>query len=161
MIRRLKSNIYYDLYTNQYLPLKSRSVEHIIPQRLFRKHEDFMKNDILNLWIIDNQINRFRSDYRFGGSLQEIYENKKDWQNLNDYVFRNNKKRIFYPIYGHHIIAKTCLLMRYKYPILDDYWDQIAISENLFSDWIKKPQTIIDKEIQDLKMDVARPKHFF
>lgn len=159
MNRRLKLNIYYDLYTNQYLSIKSRSIEHIIPQRLF--DIDYMKNDVQNLWIVDQKINRFRSDYRFGGSLQEIYENKKEWQNLNDYVFRNKKKRIFYPVYGHHIIAKTCLNMRYKYPIINNYWDQIVISENLFDDWIKKPKTIIDKEIENLKMDAIRIRKFF
>lgn len=112
----------HDIYTRHFVRPEYRTVEHIVPNRILPSPH--AKKDIVNLFVADRVINRFRSDYRFGGSFEEILSTSKDWEHLSYKVFRNRKKRIFFPLYGRRIVANTCLEMLRRYPVLHDYKDQ-------------------------------------
>ena len=146
--RFLKMVLKYDLYTREYIRPDRRSIEHVIPNRLLSTTK--AKKDCRNLFVVHGHTNHFRSDFRFGGSIEEIIENRKDWEHLQYNVFRNRKKRIFFPMYGRKIIANVCVDMFRAYPELHDYQKEIMVTEDT-KEWFYERVDDTDKFILFLK----------
>lgn len=123
-----KRMMQHDLYTRKLLREKERSIEHVVPNRLLKGTEKF---DVVNLWVIDHDINRFRSDYRFGGSVEEVLETIDEWEHVDNCVFRNRRRRVFFPVYGRPLVAMTCKRMFEKYEHLQDIEDQVFVKEDI------------------------------
>lgn len=130
-VKKIMKTIFtYDLYTRKFVDKSYRTIEHIVPNRLLMTPKQ--KTDPLNLCIVDERVNRFRSDFRFGGSIEDILENENDeWETFNYSVFRNPRHRIFFPLYGRKVIAKTCFEMMTKYPQLYPVYSQIFIERDI------------------------------
>lgn len=127
-IRAFKKTMEYDLYTRRFIQESVRTIEHIVPSRWLSGNE---KMDTCNLYVIHNRINRFRSDYRFGGTLEEVLETVDEWEHIDHHVFRNPRHRLFFPMYGRPLIAYTCRKMLQKYEHLQDIRDHIFVTQDL------------------------------
>lgn len=145
--RLLKSIFQYDLYTRKTVGEHRKWIEHIVPNRLLSKHE---KRDVMNLFVVDMRINVFRSDYRFGGSTDEVLETVDQWEHVNYQVFRHRKRRIFFPLFGRPIIAQTCMAMMQKYEHLQDYQNHIMIHDDM-KKWAGEDLDGFDKDLLRLK----------
>jgi hypothetical protein len=139
-----KKVLEYDLYTRHFLPEKDRTIEHIVPNRLLTGYE---KVDPCNLYVIDKTVNRFRSDYRFGGSIDEILETIDEWENIDYRVFRNRRQRLFFPMYGRPLVARTCRNMLHKYEHLQDVEGQIMISDDV-KIWMDEDMDRFDENME-------------
>jgi hypothetical protein len=140
----LKKILEQDLYTRYFISGKNRTIEHLVPNRLLRGYE---KIDGCNMYVIDKTVNRFRSDYRFGGSIDEILETIDEWEHINHLVFRNRRHRLFFPMYGRPLVARSCQRMLHKYEHLQDVESQILISRDVKM-WLEEDMDAFDKSIE-------------
>lgn len=150
--RLLKLVLKYDLYTRQFIRWERRTVEHVVPSSVLPTVQS--KKDTRNLFVVDASINRFRSDYRFGGSFEEILTNAKDWEHLSFTVFRNQKKRIFFPLHGRRIVANVCLDMMRTYPVLYDQMDRIMVHDDM-RQWYQEHFDDTDRFVMFLKSNFS------
>jgi hypothetical protein len=77
--------------------------------------------------------------------------NLHEWKTFQGYVFKNDEKKIFFPMYGHHLIARTCLKMFSKYPHLSDSYDDIFDHEYRIDEWLDEPITKCETDLLYLK----------
>lgn len=162
-----KDTFPFDLYTRQYISKPvHRTIEHVVPTRLLflscsvqqphrrrrRRALQYMQNDSLNYFVVDKRVNQFRRDYRFGGSLEEIMNERAEWEgSCNNLIFRNRKKRLFFPCYGRKLVAMTCLDMIQKYNSLYRVMDQIMIEKTVVT-WLDEPMDTFDQIIYNKKL---------
>lgn len=125
--RLLKDILRYDLYTNHLVLRESRTIEHVIPQKFLSCHS--MKSDIYNLSMCSREVNGFRSAYRFGGNVEMIYYEPKNWEYRHG-CFRNTRKNLFFPTVNHDIIQKIIKRMMIMYPSLEDLKSEIIIEDH-------------------------------
>lgn len=139
-----------DVLTNIYhggrLSPQEKSIEHIIPRRLFvnRRHAE----DPMNKDFCDRHTNTMRSDYRFGDIASicdpdgRLLIKNDDYQSITDrrcvltgYISRS--RRIFYPSHtcNHRRLSSSILHMLFHYPYLYAYLDQIVCDPVLLSRW--------------------------
>jgi len=147
--RSLRVYNFFDLYTQQIISIGDRTIEHVLPvSRIPRQ----AKNDPSNLFVISRKINSFRSNYRFGGHIDEIYSCPHRYEEMGK-CFRSTDKKIFYPRYGHCIIARVGCHMLNKYPHLheEDFFEDGVIDQ-----WNKRNFTPIERWIYDLHVDLLR-----
>lgn len=144
----MKMVLRHDLYTREFVQPDLRTIEHIVPSRLLTNRTQ--QCDSSNLFVVHKRINRFRSDFRFGGSIDEIVSNRKEWEHVSYNVFRNRKKRIFFPMHGRKIVADVCLDMLRRYPDLYDYQDQIMVEDDVKT-WFSERLDDSDKFLLFLK----------
>jgi hypothetical protein len=149
MTKKLKFYLPFDLYTMSKIPMHSRTIEYIIPKYLLQT--DIEKKDFTNLFITHDNIHTFKNNYKYGGSFKEIRENISKWKTYQGFVFKNDEKKLFFPMHGRPLIAHTCLSMFQKYPYLCDSYFDIFDDEYRIDEWLDEPFTHFDKNILSLK----------
>jgi len=134
------------IYSHKNLDYRERTIEHLIPvSRCIANPK--LQNDSLNLWVADRSMNSFRSNHRFGGNMEEIREWK--YKKLEGYYFREKEgsfviqNRYFYPKEGHRLVAHLVWYLMDKYKLENER--DIFQSSEIFSQWLKKPWTPIEK----------------
>lgn len=145
--RLLKTVIHHDLYTGKYVHDSRRSVEHVVPARLLNKKS---RGDMMNLFMVDHCVNRFRSDYRFGGSVEEVLETIEEWEHMDNLVFRHRRHRLFFPLHGRSLVSKICKSMMEHHEYLQEYHDQIILRKDIHL-WLHEKTDTIEKEIMHRK----------
>jgi len=118
--------IYDDLY-NINKEHNFYSLEHIIPQSVFKKDNTTLKKDMHNIILYPNKLNTHRSNYKFTPNpniyptskiLSEdgiplIYDKKIEF----DYSVKTNKFRTFYPHDKYKgLIARSSMYFLMTYP---------------------------------------------
>jgi hypothetical protein len=127
MKTRIRFHLIQDIYTHSYLTSQNKTIEHLLPCSKMKHSRG--KNDILHLFITSYSMNKFRSNYIFGGCIDEIQQDSKNWQEKEG-NFRNKSKMLFYPKKSQRLIAHVHFLMLNKYPDLRDLhffdsWDTL------------------------------------
>lgn len=145
--RRLRFYNFFDLYTQQIISVSDRTIEHVLPVSKIPRRAI---NDPFNLFVISRTINSFRSNYRFGGEIDEIHSCPHQFQEIGK-CYRSTGKKIFYPRYGHRIIAQVGCYMLDKYPNLreEDFFE-----DGVLDQWNKRNFTPIERWIYDLHVDL-------
>ena len=133
-----------DVYRHQHLSLKERTMEHIIPVSCSSKD---VQLDIGNLYMTNSRLNGFRSNYRFGGHMDEtLAGNWKECQGC----FRNTERRVFLPAHGHRLVAHVLWKMMDKYPELEqNQWKWIENQET-WDRWLKTPWTPLERHVLEM-----------
>lgn len=121
------------------VPLQKKSVEHIIPKRLFPdKKESF---DIHNLVMCELAWNHRRSDFRYGkGTTKTIVE--------TEFGALFPEQRIFQPHRDADLglIGRSIVRMLYDYPYLYRSLDQIIADPCLLDEWSSLPCLSFERE---------------
>lgn len=121
----------FDIYTQKYLKYQNRSIEHVIPCRILKTKEQCTNHEIL--YITELNVNRFRSDFFFGGSKDEILQEKKSWKEL-DGNFKHCQKKIFYPKKNHRLISHIIWKFLQRHPDVFPFENEIV-----FQEWLNMP----------------------
>ena len=113
---------------------KNVSLEHIVPQSLFKSRAPEMSRDMHNLMLYPVLLNSHRSNYRYSNELVLddttvlLTENGEKTLYTGPFnhigiCLKSNKKRYFYPRpFYRGKIARACMYMAMAYP---DFRDQI------------------------------------
>lgn len=145
--RRLRDSLVFDVYTQEQVPKKIRSIEHLIPARLFQDRQS--QHDPRHLFMTSAAMNRFRSDFRFGGSLvRRGRQPVGPWEEL-DGCFRNRNRRLFFPRTGHRLIAHTVQKMLASHPVLRGLEQECFESVECFQEWLAAPWTPMEVFMRD------------
>lgn len=138
--RRILKTIHtVDVYSHRYLEHSKRTIEHIVPVRVLKEKKAQL--DMCHLFVTSSHVNRFRSDYAFGGrGKDEIYL----WEQL-DGCYRDKKTRVFYPKEGHRLVAHVVWEMMQKYPSLSGYENKVFKSLDVWDFWLHKPWTPVER----------------
>jgi hypothetical protein len=145
-----------NIYNNVIIKDNHRSIEHIIPQRIFKKSSH--TNNIHNLAFTDKKTNSLRRDFKFGDIHTIINENNKinqdlfyelisdDYEAIYDYNntftgFISPSRRIFYPRYNENLglLSRSIIKMLYLYPYLYSYLNEIVTEPILIHKWNQLP----------------------
>lgn len=157
-----------NIYNNLILKDTHRSLEHIIPQRIFKKSSH--ANNIHNLAFTDKKTNSLRRDFKFGDihtiinpNDYQINENlfyeliSDDYQAIYDYNntftgFISPSRRIFYPHYNDNLglISRSIIQMLYSYPYLYSYLNEIITEPILIHKWNQFSPTLFEMERNQL-----------
>ena len=143
---RLRFHQPVDIYRHCEFPTRQRTMEHIIPVRVLSENRS-MQHDPLNLYTTSAEMNRFRSDYRFGGIEDQVRQEK--WASMEHVCFRNPRRRVFYPHHSRRLIAHVLWKMMDKYPSLRDEETQTQIIESTetWNRWLQTPWTPMEKHL--------------
>jgi hypothetical protein len=141
-VRKIRFYQQFDVYTCKHLYASERTIEHIIPARLFTNKNDQWNG--LNLYTTDLYLNRFRSDFVFGGSVDEVHSELGLWKQL-DGNYKNLSKRVFLPKNNHRLIAHTVWTMLDQQNLDFEIKDCFE-SEEKFYKWLKIPWTSFELE---------------
>lgn len=141
---RLRFHQPVDVYRQCEFPSHQRTIEHIIPVRVMSENRS-MQHDPLNLYMTSGVLNRFRSDYRFGGDEEQALAEK--WASLEHVCFRNPRRRVFYPHHSRRLIAHVLWKMMDKYPFLREEQTQIIESTETWNRWLRTPWTPMEKHL--------------
>ena len=111
---------------------KKVSLEHIIPQSLFKQIKPELSRDMHNIMLYPTLLNSHRSNYRYSNELVlddtttildgsgEKYYYTGPFNHIGICV-KSNKKRYFYPRpFYRGKIARSCMYMAMTYPELRD-----------------------------------------
>ena len=132
-----------DVYRFKPLLFRERSLEHVVPVSLTpASHE--IQLDPMHLYITSPKINGFRSNYRFGGDVEETLDTQ--WKEM-DGCFRNSKRRVFLPAQSHRLVAHVLWKMMDKYPGMRDYEDRCFENTETWNRWLKKPWTPMERHL--------------
>lgn len=141
----------YDLYTRDYVRFHKRTIDNVIPVPLLEAQNVYLGNDAWkNMFVVHSNIHKFRSGYRFGGSVDDILNDPTEWETMRHVVFRNRHRKLFFPLYGQHTIVHTWTAMCRKYPILENIKDEVAHMDDLDT-WSRKPSEQFDKDFMELR----------
>ena len=111
---------------------KNVSLEHIVPQSLFKKQQPELSRDMHNLMLYPVLLNSHRSNYRYSNELvlddtTTILSNSGEKClytgpfNHIGICLKSNKKRIYYPRpFYRGKIARACMYMAMTYPAFRD-----------------------------------------
>lgn len=141
-----------DVYTQSPIGLKEDdiSVEHIIPRRIWKGAglpSDAM-NNIYNLVPCDRQVNRIRSDYRYGRFCMEdvskpiVYDKR---HRIAGYI--DHGMRVFYPHPNRSdtgLLGRSIVQLLYRYPVLYRYFYDIVQDPECLSEWTTHPQSSLE-----------------
>ena len=107
---------------------KNATLEHIIPQSIFKNAEPKLKRDMHNLIIFPALLNSHRSNYRYSNELV-LDDTTSILSNIGEKCFytgpfnqigiclKSNKHRYFYPRpFYRGKIARSCMYMAMTYP---------------------------------------------
>ena len=144
--RRLRFYQDIDAYSHRWLPSHQRSIEHIIPVRL--TPQKTIQHDPIHLYVTSAALNGFRSDYRFGGEVEELRCGGPRWIQMEG-SYKDPHRRVFYPKNGHRLIAHVVWKMMDKHPELRDHEDQLFESTRCWDRWLQKPWTPLERHILD------------
>jgi endonuclease I len=121
-IRPLFLKLYHTTHPNNV------SLEHIVPQSLFKKKAPKMSRDMHNLMLYPNLLNSHRSNYRYSNELVLDDTTTILSQNGEKSLYpgpfnhigvclKSNKKRCYYPRpFYRGKIARACMYMAMTYP---------------------------------------------
>lgn len=129
----------YDLYTHRLVPVERRTVEHVVPVSHVAHLKQPIVRDATHLWMADQQLNRWRSNYRFTTDCNVKSDNKR-WDELQG-CFRNRARKLFYPLKSHRLIAHTVWTLMRKYPGAEDSLCNVFESEACLRAYLKTPWT--------------------
>jgi len=147
------------LYHGGLIGPQDKSIEHIIPKRLFVNRHD--AEDPMNKAFCDPYTNSMRSDFRFGDisrvcSPDLILPTHDDYRPLYDKKGNftgliSRSRRVFYPSFtcDYRHLSSSILHMLYHYPYLYSYMDQIVCEPGLLHTWTIR-ETLSLKYMMDL-----------
>ena len=134
-----------DVYRCKPLLFRERSLEHIVPVSLTPgRSSRQIQLDPIHLYVTSPKINGFRSNYRFGGYIDETVDTP--WKEM-DGCFKNSQRRVFLPAQGHRLIAHVLWKMMDKYPALRDHEDQCFENIETWNRWLKEPWTPMERHL--------------
>ena len=120
------------LFLDMYHMINSKkevSLEHIVPQCIYKKKQPELSRDMHNIMMYPNLLNSHRSNYRFSNELvlddtTTILSNNGEKSlytgpfNHIGICLKSNKKRYFYPRpFYRGKIARSCMYMAMTYPV--------------------------------------------
>ena len=147
--KRLRFYQPMDVYRHCPLPIKERSIEHLIPVSLTPTSSE-VQLEPMHLYITSPRMNGFRSNYRFGGDREEVWD--PHWKEL-DGCFKNSSRRVFFPARGHRLVAHVIWKMMDRYPFLRDYEDKCFENMETWDRWLKKPWTPMERHVLENNQD--------
>ena len=128
-------NLFFNFYKN-YVIIKENdySLEHIVPQSIYKKNQSILKRDLHNIILYPNKINLHRSNYKYISDLK-IYPKSKILDSRgneiqyiepilnNDIYIKTNELKSFYPACKYRgLIARSSMYFANVYP---EYQEQI------------------------------------
>lgn len=152
IVRLLRDQHTVDIYCHRELSNSEKSIEHILPVRVVASK--MAQLDPRHLYVTDRSLNRFRSDYAFGGT-REMISFSKNWVEHQG-CFRFSIKRIFYPRHGHRLIAQVVWDMMQRYPFLREEEAQIFPDWEIWETWSKQPWTPLEKSMYETNLLIQK-----
>lgn len=151
--QKIRETYPIDIYSHQEIEPSKRTIEHVIPVRMVLSRKPQI--DCRHLFVTTCPLNRFRADFAFGGTADEVLHQKEEWIHFNG-CYKNMRKRLFYPKHGHRLIAHTIWNMMKTYPCLHDIGSCLFPSWDTWETWSRIAWTPKECHMRDVNDMIRR-----